>query len=146
MSERSLLALCGVLVAGAVVMLAAWATRGSRDLPPLPEASDQVVMDFALGQLKAGAREAVLQCGAALANQAFDAKVRIGTVAEGTRVLGFELTTSGLDATQAACVTEAFTAQRGRREGKFKDRIPAGREYELDTHLVLPQPTAAYTP
>jgi hypothetical protein len=141
-----------VLVAAVLVLLvalgagvAAW--RYAHRAPPVPakpEASDEVVVDFAMAQLNKVAEDVVRQCGTGLAHQQLDAKVRVATVLEGVEVRGFELERSQLSPEQGACVTKVFVTGRGHRTGRYSDAIPAGREYELEAHLELPLPTTDY--
>jgi hypothetical protein len=152
MKRRTMVLAAAVLTAALGVGVGAWryARRASPTVlskpqkPPKEEASDQAVVDYAMAELRVASRDAVLQCGTAVARHELDAKVRVGTLAEGIEVLGFELVRSTLDAEQGACVAKSFVGKRGKRVGFFKDRIPEGREYELEAHLALPLATSDY--
>lgn len=133
-----------LFVGVSIGLVGVWAYTRHPKPPERNEASDETVVDFAMTELRAATKEAVQRCGTALAKQELDAKVRVGTLLDGIEVLHFELVRSMLDAEQGACVAKAFVGKRGQRVGHFEDRIPEGREYEMEAHLVLPGVTADY--
>jgi hypothetical protein len=141
MTQRTVLAVTALLLVGVVV--GAWRYQRQRT-PGVPEAIDQVVVDFAMGHLAAAGADAVQRCGAALANQELDATVTIDTVAGGVEVQGLTVTKSKLEPELALCLAKAFTGTRRMREGRYTDRIPAGRQYELEAHLAMPPVSTGY--
>lgn len=146
MKPRTMVMVASLLLVVGVSLglIGVWVYTRHPKPPERSEASDETVVDFAMAELRGATKDAVQRCGTALAKQELDAKVRVGTLLEGIEVLHFELVRSMLDAEQGACVTKAFVGKRGQRVGHFEDRIPEGREYEMEAHLVLPGVTADY--
>jgi hypothetical protein len=143
MSSKVIVAIAAVSVLG-VGLVVALRQRAQPSAPSAPEAADQVVVDFALGHLKATSKDAVLTCGASLADQELDAQVKVVTLSEGVQVDSLAVTKTSLSADAVGCVSKVFVGTHAQRQGPFADRIPAGREYELDAHLVLPRVSASY--